>query len=178
MRSALPCILIVAGAVLVGAPTLAQKNEATALLSKEARKAIDDVFKDWEIAPMPAASGACEPDGGPPAAVARGDFNSDGQPDVATQIKTADGVIHLVMVFARMTDSVVSEVDRVGQGTAGGFLVVEPRGRSFVNPAGGLQDYFVADTVALYRCNHSRTAYLWTGLGFRKVELPEEINQN
>jgi len=178
MRIDLRCVLVVAGAVLFGAPTVAQKNEAAAALSKDARKAIGDAFKDWEVAPVAAESAACKPGDGTPGVVARGDFNSDGQPDVAIQIKTADGAIHLVMVFERLTDRVVSDVDRVGQGTAAGFLVVEPRGRSFVNPAGGLRDYFVADTVALYRCDHSRTAYLWTGLGFRKVELSEESNQN
>lgn len=153
-------------------PAVAQQDEAApgASLSKTTRKALDNTFKKWQPANVDPQSAACRREAGPPPALVQADLNGDGQPDVALALKAADGV-HLVVVFERLADSIVVDVDRLGQDAADGYLMIEPRGSSYSKD--GLEDYFTANTLAVYRCGQPRTVYFWSGLGFRKLVLPD-----
>ena len=77
----------------------------------------------------------------------------------------------LVAVFARLEDSTVVNVDSLGSGTAGGYLGIEKRGTKFKSQF-GLDDFFAADTLSVYRCGQPTTAYVWAGSGFSKVVMP------
>jgi hypothetical protein len=170
LRGALVLSLIAA----VGAPARAQSDAAVASISKDTRKALDDTFDKWELASIEPQSAACRTGGGEAPRLVRGDLNSDGQPDLALAIKARDGV-HLVVVFERVTEHIVVDIERLGDSSANGYLMVEPRGSAYVNPADGLHDYFVSDTLAVYRCGQPATAYFWSGLGFRKVSLIGDV---
>ena len=141
-------------------------------LTEATRDALDKAFDKWEIAPVDPQSVSCQSqnDGAPPSSFVRGDLNSDGQPDLAVAIKTSTGV-RLVAVFERAVDSLVVDVDSLGQTAADGAIGIQARGSTFKNPGDGLDDYFTADTIAVSRCGQPRTLYFWSGLGFRKVVL-------
>lgn len=172
MGIGLRAMVFLAALATFGAPAVAQKDEAApgASLSKTTRRALDDTFKKWQPATVDPQSATCRREAGSPPALLRADLNSDGRPDVALALEAADGV-HLVVVFERLVDSVVVDVDRLGQTAADGYLMIEPRGSSY--PKDGLEDYFTAATLAVYRCGQARAVYLWSGLGFRKVVLPD-----
>jgi hypothetical protein len=143
-------------------------------LSKDHQHALDEAFDKWEAGSVDPQAVACRRDAGVPAAQTRGDFNNDGQPDVAMLVKAADGV-HLTVIFARVTESVAVDVDRLGTAAADGWLTVEPRGSGYLNTADGLEDFFSADTIVVSRCGQPRTAYFWSGLDFRKRQLADEV---
>jgi hypothetical protein len=141
-------------------------------LQKDIRKALDEQWHGWELATVDARALACRPDGSASPAVVQGDFDDDGRGDAALLIKTSQGV-RLVAAFTRVDDVLVFDVDSLGDTTADGYLGLEPRGAKFINPHTNLDDYFGADTPAVYRCDGSRVAYLWSGVGFTKLEIPE-----
>ena len=161
-------VIVLAGAC---APLSAQKVSLPSglTLSEATRDALNETFDKWQIAPIDPQSVACRTDASAQSFV-RGDLNSDGQPDLALAVKTADGV-HLVAVFERATGGLVVDVDTLGQSAAEGTLGLEPRGSSFKNPEDGLEDYFTADTLVISRCGQPQTLYFWNGLGFRKLTL-------
>jgi len=138
-------------------------------LSAETRDALSDAFDDWQVAAIDPQSAACLTGEAAALPLVRGDFNSDGRPDVALAIKTADGV-HLVVVLDRLEESTVIDVDDLGPETANGFLGVEAQGRAYVDIR-GRGDYFSADTLAVNRCGQPRTVYLWSGVGFLRQVL-------
>ena len=155
------------------APLSAQQPAAVPtglILSKLSKQALDKTFKHWQVAAVDPKVAACWRGEGNPPAFARGDLNSDGQPDLALAVKANDGV-HLVAIFERLTDSVVVTVDTFTGQTVDGYLAIERRGSAFQNPDDHLQDYFTSDTLAVYRCGQPRTVYFWSGLGFRKSQL-------
>ncbi len=141
-------------------------------LTEATRDALDRAFDKWEIAPVDPQSVSCQAqnDGASSSSFVRGDLNSDGLPDLALAVKTPQGV-RLVAVFERTIDSLVVDVDSLGQTAADGALGIQPRGSTFKNPGDGLDDYFTAETIAVSRCGQPRTLYFWSGLGFRKVVL-------
>jgi hypothetical protein len=161
-----------AGLLFIAWTATAQQKDtaptASFATSKLARKAVDDKFKKWEVAPLSPEAAACATEGPPPRAI-EGDFNSDGTPDAAAALKVSDGV-HLVAVLNRVEDAFAIDLDTVGQTTADGFLVLQKRGQKYTNAA-GLQDFFAADTITFVRCGQPTVAYLWSGSAFRKSTL-------
>jgi hypothetical protein len=173
MRIRTHAILVVGALALAGAGVEARQSPDASAIPKESKRALDDAFDKWEAAGIHPQSVACRRDAAAPAAQASGDFNNDGQSDLAMLVKTADGV-HLAVIFQRVTEHVVVDADRVGETAADGWIAVEPRGAGYLNTADGLEDFLSADTVVFVRCGQPRTAYFWSGLGFRKAPLPEE----
>jgi hypothetical protein len=161
-------VLLLVFAAACGGPVQVPGQPADLKLTQATRDALDATFKKWQIATVAPQAVACQ--NGSAAPFVRGDLNSDGQPDLALAIKTAEGV-HLVAVFERATDSTVVDVDSMGQEAADGAVGIQPRGGSFKNPDDALDDYFTADTLMVTRCGQPRTLYFWSGLGFRKVVL-------
>ena len=167
-------VLVALAATADGSLLLAQEGTTPptgVMLSKSAKKALDAQFKCWELAPVDPQAAACRRDGGGSPAVVQADFNSDGQQDAALAVKVGDDV-RLVVILSRLEDSILVNVDSVGRGTAGASLGIEKRGTKFKNQTSGLEDYFSADTLAVYRCGQPKTAYFWAGSGFTKVVLP------
>ena len=152
-----------------GASVLPQSVPETGKLDEKVRDALDDAFDDWGIAAIEPSRAACV-SGETPAAIVRGDFNSDGRPDAALAL-AVEGTVHLVVVLERVDDSTVIDIETLGQSAADGYLRVEPRGSTYTD-ARGLEDYFSADTLAVHRCGQPATVYFWSGLDFRKQSLP------
>src|SRR5262245_41650416 len=152
------------------APSQARQSTGVAL-QKDIRKALDDQWHGWELADVDVQALACRHEASGSPAVVQGDFDDDGRGDAALLIKTSRGV-RLVAAFTRVDDVLVFDVDSPGDAMANSYLGLEPRGARFINPHNNFDDYFATDTPALYRCDGSRVAYLWSGLGFTKLEIP------
>jgi hypothetical protein len=163
-------IIGIGSGALAGAPLAAQKSGGVAL-PKIARKALDAKWKGWQLATMDPQSQSCRGDGGESPVVLQGDFDDDGRLDTALAIKTAQGV-RLVAAMARVQETLLYDIDSLGDAAASGYLGLERRGTKFTNPNTKLDDYFAADTLTVYRCGQPRTAHIWTGLGFSKVTIP------
>ncbi len=137
-------------------------------LPKAAKEALNNAFDHWQavgVDPQAPCAGKTAP-----ASAVQGDFNSDGQTDVALTIKTDKGV-RLVAVLQRTGGSIVVDIDGLGTGAAEGAPAIGERGSSFANPESRLKDVYSADTLLVTRCAGPSSAYLWTGLGFRRVDL-------
>jgi hypothetical protein len=167
-------VLVALAAATAGSTLLAQKGTTlpTGLsLPKSAKKALDDHLKGWAMAPIDPQASACRRDGEASPAFVQADFDGDGQQDIAVAVKVGDDV-RLVAILARMEQSQLVNVDSLGQGAASAYLGIEKRGTKFKDPQYGLDDFLSADTLAVYRCGQSTTAYIWAGSGFIKVVMP------
>jgi hypothetical protein len=168
-RSWLVLTLLTVSATATLATQTADKSSRPQL-SKLSRSALDGSFKDWELATLDPRVAECRGASDSPPTLVEGDFNADGVQDSAVAIKTPKGV-RLVAVFTRLKEGVAVDVDGLGDSVADGYLAVVKRGTSYRNPGDHLDDYFATDTLIVSRCGQSRTAYLWTGVGFRKIVL-------
>lgn len=157
-----------------GASLTAQQPAAavpsTIQLPKPSRRLLDDAFKRWQLATVDPRALDCRRDGENAPVLVTGDLNGDGNPDIAVAVATRNGV-RLVAILARVTGGVVVEMGELGATSAAGYLGLEPRGRAFKTIDDPIGDFFAADTVTVSRCGQPRTAYVWTGTGFRKVVL-------
>jgi len=104
------------------------------------------------------------------ASVVTGDFNSDGQDDLAAVLKVGN-TVRLVVILNRKEDATIIELDTMGQSAADGYLGIRRRGDEFKNPGDSLADYFVVDTLQVLRCGQPPTVYFWSGAAFRKSTL-------
>ncbi len=167
-------VLMTLAAAAAGAPLLAQKKAELPggqALPKAVKEALDDRFKRWEVASVDPQAIACRRDGEESPAIVQADFNSDGQQDIALALKVGDEV-RLIVIVARMEESTLMDVDSLGRGAAGGYLGIEKRGTKFKASNVGVEDFFPADTLAVYRCGQPKTAYFWAATGFTKVVIP------
>jgi hypothetical protein len=141
------------------------------VVSKLAKDALDQQYdKKWSLASISPQSASCLADSAAAKQFVEGDFNSDGQSDIAALLKVGNSV-KLVVIFNRAEDAVITELDTLGESTADGYLTVRRRGDQFQNPGDSLHDYFVVDTVAVSRCGQPQTVYFWSGAAFRKSTL-------
>jgi len=135
-------------------------------LSKAVKSALDEKYKKWTVATVDASAAACRQDGGAAPSSLQADFNSDGLPDLALAIKTADGV-HLVVAFTRAIDVLIVDVEKLGDNAADGYLGVEKHGTEIKDEL-GMRDFLTSDTLAVFRCGQPRTLYLWQAGQFAK----------
>jgi hypothetical protein len=167
--------LVALAATTAVGPLFAQKPASASpglALPKSARKALDRQFKHWEVAPVDPEATACRRDGaGESPTFVQADFDSDGQQDVAIAVKVGDEV-RLIAILARLEDTKLVDVDSLGHGGADAYLGIEKRGTKFKRQNIALDDYYPADTLAVYRCGQPTTAYFWAGSGFNKVVIP------
>jgi len=141
------------------------------VVSKFAKDALDAQYdKKWSLASILPQSASCLSDGAAAKQFVEGDFNSDGQSDIAAALKIGN-TVKLVVIFNRAQDAVVMELDTLGESAADGYLSVRRRGDQFQNPGDSLHDYFVVDTIAVSRCGQPQTVYFWSGAAFRKSTL-------
>lgn len=143
--------MLIAGSLI--AATLLAAQQAT--LSKAHRHALDRVFDHWTV------TGAVS-----------GDFNSDGQADLAAALKTGKG-IRLVALLTRLEESDVIVIENAEGDAEFGTLGVIPRGKAYKDPDDKLDNYFGSDTLTVQRPGQPTTAYQWNGLSFRKLVLPD-----
>jgi hypothetical protein len=164
----LPGLALVAAAALAILPP-PQSAPAPSLpveLSKDARKALDEQFDDWELVSMDATAASCVAGAGSSIA---GDIDSDGQPDLAAAVRTPEG-IRLVVLLSRLWGYQTFDVDAFDP--SGGYLALKPRGTMFNNPGTSMRDYFRNDTLTIARCGEPAfVAYIWRGFDFGKVEI-------
>jgi hypothetical protein len=156
--------------VATGPASVAAQKADGATIPKAARKALDERWKGWQLATIDPQAASCAQDGHAPSALIPGDFDGDGRPDVALAVKTRHGV-RLAAVLSRENDTIVYDIDSLGDAAANVSVGVEHRGTKFINPRSMLVDYFPADTLTTSRCGQGRTGYFWTGSGFSKWTL-------
>jgi hypothetical protein len=161
-------VLLVTACAVAGVVAVADKPESP--LPKDARKALDKKWPGWQMAAIDPASASCLADQTAARAVVEGDFDSDGRADIGAAIQTPQGV-RLVAMTWREWGYEVYDLDSLGDKMASAYLGRERPGAKFLNPNTQLDDYFPTDTLAAYTCSGGRTAYLWTGLGFRKIVI-------
>jgi hypothetical protein len=160
-------VSLILASLLSSAPAT-QDMPAPVELPDEARDALEEKWRDWAPAELPSAA-ACLKDGAAPASgVVRADFDSDGHPDYVLAVRTG-GLVRLAVVLQRIPKSVVFDLDELAADVPAA-LTLAPRGSRFT-PAGGIDDYYPAETIVVRRCDGSEVAYVWTGFSFRKTPI-------
>jgi hypothetical protein len=153
-----------AGAVTIG--QVAAPPELPPLV----QRLLDAKYKGWKLATV-TPSGCPDRMGASPALISA-DFNSDGFPDWALQIKTTGGV-KLIAVMGYLQDFRIYELESSTDPEASRFLTIGHRGTKFTNPQTSLEDYFTNETIVTASCGRDRVAYLWVGFSFLKAVIPE-----
>ena len=147
-----------------------QKTTAPPELPTLVHRLLDRQYKGWQLATVAPAGGCADRMGDSPALVSA-DFNSDGFPDWAMEIKTAAGV-KVIAVMGFLQDYRIFELESSADATASRFLTLGHRGTKFTNPQTSLEDYFTNETIMTASCGSDRVAYLWVGFNFQKATLP------
>ena len=157
--------MVVAG--LLSAGIVSQDSPAPVELPDDARESLAAKWRDWAPAEL-APAAACLKDGGPPMSTVRADLDSDGHADYVLAVR-AGGTVRLAAVLHRIPEYVVFDLDAIGaDGPAA--LALAPRGARFT-PAGGIEDFYPAETILVRRCSAPDVAYIWTGFSFRKTPV-------
>jgi hypothetical protein len=155
-------------ASLLSTSAAVQDVPAPVELPDDARDSLQEKWRDWAPAELPSAA-ACLKDGGAPASrVVRADLDGDGHPDYVLAVRTG-GLVRLAVVLQRIPKPVVFDLDEL-PAEVPGALTLAPRGSRFT-PAGGIVDFYPAETVVVRRCDGSEVAYVWTGFSFRKTPV-------
>ena len=158
---------LLAGGAHGASPAPPQAGDAA--VPKAARKLLDEKWKGWRLASLDPQATSCHMDG-QFAPVVQADLDGDGRPDVAVAVTTAKGV-RLAAIFNRQHDSVLQDIDAIGDTAAAGWIDAARRGTKFRRAGSTVDDYFSTDTLIVKPCSGPRTAYFWTGLGFSKQTL-------
>ena len=153
------------------APASAPATTGPPVLPELARKAIDEKYKQWDLARVVPA-GSCQDRLGPSPNLISGDFNDDGFTDYGAWIATSGGV-RLIALMGWLSDYQVYELETLPDTTAPRFLGLEKRGTKFSNPKTKLEDYFSQNTLTTYSCGKDRIVYLWVGFHFEREVLPD-----
>jgi hypothetical protein len=158
---------LILASLLSSAPAT-QDVPAPVELPDEARDALGEKWRDWARAELPSAA-ACLKDGAAaPAGALRADLDSDGHPDFILAVRTG-GLVRLAAVLQRIPKYVVFDLDEL-PGDAPAAVTLASRGARFT-PAGGIDDFYPAETVVVRGCDGSEIAYVWTGFSFRKTPV-------
>jgi len=157
-------LLFVACAAAVGCGTFTQRPEFAALTSGAAPpSALIHVLQERWPGSQLAAAASC-PQGAPAPSFVAGDFNGDGQPDLAVRLEGSGGQ-RVAVAFSR-TDSYDLEQVTTELPSGPVQLNVQPQGARFTHRDNGLADYFPTDTLTLAPCGQTPTGYFWTGAAF------------
>ena len=137
---------------------------------REAQTVLSEKWQGWTPAELDPQATSCQPAGGTAPLAVIADLDSDTKADLALQIKTAEG-IKLVALMRRGEEYAVFELDKLGDGQSPTYLGLEKRGTRFPSPLTSTDDFYAADTLATYKCGKPIVHYIWTGLGFKRVEI-------
>jgi hypothetical protein len=153
-------------------PVFVQSQTAPPTLSKDARNALKDKWPGWQLAEIDVQGNSACLDARAPSPVVQADIDSDGHPDVAAAIRTAQGV-RLVALISRPGHYDTYDIDALGDTVSAAFLGIQPRGSSFRKVGEWIDHFYSADTLAAYQCGKPTAAYLWNGFRFLKIMVEQ-----
>jgi hypothetical protein len=138
---------------------------------KDATRALDKKFRDWQFAAADeTANAACA--GGPASlgTIVQLDIDSDLRPDIAAAVLTASGV-RLVALLNRQKGYLAFDLTSLGEKAAAGTLAVVPRGQRYIRPQAKADEFYSNATLTLHRCGQPATAFVWNGSGFDQIVI-------
>jgi hypothetical protein len=136
------------------------------------RAALDALRDRWDgvqlgrAGPVSCGSAAVGPE--PP--LVSGDWNGDGTTDLALWVRTGE-LSRLVAVFARGGSEYLALEVGEPEVLVTSRLEIMRRASLFRTPALNVDAYLALDTVVSRDCDGSRTAWFWSGDGFRARAL-------
>lgn len=135
-----------------------------------ARDSLNSAWSNgWSVASLGTQVASCI-DGKPSASIVTSDFDNDGIADIAAAIATPKGV-RLVVLLARSDHYALFDVDGLGTQGASEGLGLAKRGDTFTKAGSLFKEFYSTDALTAYGCQGPTASYLWTGLGFDKVDL-------
>lgn len=131
------------------------------------RGAVRAIAANWPRAELGSSrSATCPAATGAPPALLQGDLDGDGLDDAVLWI-TVDGAPRAVAVLARLNDDYAAVDLGDAAAAATGAFELASRGTPYQTAALALELHFGVDTPVLRDCDGKRTAFFWTGTGFR-----------
>ncbi len=171
MRLRRVAVLIVMGGVSAAGCAMGRRTDVVvsgATVPRAAQEVLNAKWHGWTPAEVDQQATACQPAGRTAPVALTADFDSDTKPDLALAVKTADGT-KLVALLQRGEEYELFELAPPADGQAA-YLGLEKRGTKYASPLTSTDDFYAADTLTAYRCGTPPVHYLWTGLGFKRVE--------